>query len=173
MAAWLGKLNTINLDWTRFYKGFISLAPEWNPYFSMGMALSLVYVPHAIKMGYVVKKLEDEGSNLDIRESRATSDKAINENSPLGKFLAACHGCHQNGWEALIFFSVSVLSALHANVDSRVIAQAGAQFVLLRAAYTGVYLSPLNGWLRSVVWALGVLTSQGLMVEAYKKSVAK
>eukprot|EP01039_Chlorochromonas_danica_P004454 gene4454-4879_t len=171
--AWLGKINTMNLDWSRFYKGFISLAPEWNPYFSLGMAFSLVYVPHAMKIGCLVQKLEDEGRSIDIRESRAASDKAISENSPLGKFMAACHGCHQNGWEALIYFSISVLSALTTNVDSRVIAQAGAQFVLLRAAFTGVYLSPLNGWLRTAFWTLGVLTSQGLLVEAYKKSVAK
>eukprot|EP00981_Chlorochromonas_danica_P012342 scaffold4841_cov259-Ochromonas_danica.AAC.15 len=75
------------------------------------------------------------------------------DDSPLGRSLAIYVGCNQNGMEALIYFPACLLSALSVRVDKEIIESAAGLFLTLRVIYTAIYLSSLNGPLRTVICA--------------------
>ena len=75
-------------------------------------------------------------------------------------------GCHTNGLEAFSYYSIAVILAICTKVDKELLSGVAGAFVACRVAYTAVYLSPLNGPLRTLTFIGGVVCSVFLMLTA-------
>mmetsp|Transcript_4671 Transcript_4671/g.5120 ORF Transcript_4671/g.5120 Transcript_4671/m.5120 type:complete len:164 (-) Transcript_4671:164-655(-) len=130
-----------------------------NPFYAIPIAFGLAFLPHILKSGLVKEKNLKHGKKKSTQEmianSRLEADLAM-DNSPLGIKIAAYAGCHNNGMEALIYFSAALLSAVVTKVPADIVSGAASAFILVRILYTTFYLTPLNGPLRSLAWAIGV-----------------
>lgn len=129
--------------------------------------LGLAYIPHFVRTyGYVRPKLRAAGKSHDVRNTRQSVASAI-DGTPDGQKISLLTGAHQNGLEALSYFSAAVAMALAAGVPRPEIDTLSRLFVVLRAAYTIVYASErLNGPLRSVIFVGGMVTTSLLLWKA-------
>lgn len=139
-----------------------------NPFISIILTLLLAFVPHFYKQPFVFKKLKESKTKRTVANSRQQDGQCV-DNTELGMKIAACNGCHQNGLEALMIYSISVLSALVAHLSLDLIQGVAGIFLIARTAYTVAYLSSLNGPLRSVAWFAGLLLCLGLLYSASTK----
>jgi uncharacterized MAPEG superfamily protein len=75
--------------------------------------------------------------------------------------------------EAVTYFSAAIFSAIVSKVPSEVVAGAAGLFISIRSAYTLIYMSPLNGVIRSLAFMAGMATAVGLFfisAEYYQKN---
>lgn len=140
-----------------------------NPFHAVIAAFGLAYAPHFLKTIAVKKKNSKQGNkksfNDMVANSRFEANKATDD-SPLGLAIAAYNGCHVNGLEAASYFSAAIIAAVATNVPSEIVQGAASSFVLVRVLYTSVYLTALNGPLRSLVWSVGVWISVDLLFKS-------
>ncbi len=130
-----------------------------DPFQSLIAVYLIAFIPHMMKIGVVKKKV---GKNYSIANSRLASTMSL-DNTPTGVWISTLIGCHTNGLEAFSYFAAAIIGAVVAGVPKDVVEGAAALFVAIRLAYTFVYLGPLNGGMRTLVWALGVLLSMNLL----------
>jgi uncharacterized MAPEG superfamily protein len=151
------------------FSAVVASAP-WgcNPVLALVLTFILAYLPHFLRKPLIEKKLKELKIEFQLADSRFLSSKCVDD-SPLGRKIAAHIGCHQNGLEAFVYFSISILSAIVTKVDRQTIEKTAGLFLLVRSTYTMVYLSSLNGAARSFCWIMGVILSIGLMVCAMQK----
>lgn len=126
-----------------------------NPAASVMYLLALVYFPHLIKRSTVVKKLKGSGKQYSIATSRSSSAAAV-DNTPEGQFVANCINCHQNTWEAFSYYTATLILSILCQVPNDVVRGFAGFFLTNRILYMLVYLSSLNGPLRSVVFFAGL-----------------
>jgi uncharacterized MAPEG superfamily protein len=148
-----------------FEKIFLTFPYKVNPFHALIIIFALAFVPHLIKGMEVRKKVAKVGKPYSIANSRIQTAQAL-DNSPEGLRIGVLNGCHLNGLEAFCYFSVAVLSALLTNVSHSIIEGAASLFVLIRTLYTTIYLGPLNGILRTVVFSLGIVVCADLLLIA-------
>jgi uncharacterized MAPEG superfamily protein len=155
-----------------FFADLLRKLPSTNPITSIFYVFGLAYIPHFIKVMAMSEKKKKEGrgaiTNNDVGDSRYLCDKAM-DGSPDGLYIARCFGAHMNGLEAFSYYSAAVLASLHAGVDSALLGGAATAFVAVRALYNIVYLTPLNGALRSAVFGTGLSISALLFYTAGNK----
>ncbi len=141
-----------------------------NPLYAIGIQLSLVYVPHFVKMPLLIAKLKKDGKKLDIANSRQVSEQAAKE----GGYTAALTGCHLNNFEALIYFSAATLAGIAvangkngASLSFDAVEGYAGLFIVARSAYTMIYMTPsLNGILRTIAFAVGMVATVGFIFVA-------
>lgn len=103
-----------------------------------------------------VAKAQAQDGRYDNRHPRA-------QQSRLEGFGARALAAHQNSFEAFPLFAAGVLMA-HASQANGVLVDALAlTFVISRALYLVCYWADLH-WQRSLIWALGLICSLGLML---------
>ena len=78
---------------------------------------------------------------------------------------ARAYAAHQNHFEAFPPFAAAVFVATLANAAPAYVDRLAIAFVLLRIAYTAIYIRG-KGKLRSVAWALGFVCIVALFVSA-------
>jgi uncharacterized MAPEG superfamily protein len=145
---------------------YTSTGLRLNPFTSISLALGLAYAPIGVRSYYLAQKLAKEDKPMSWANMRAQATAAMDE-TPDGVDIAVANNCHVNGLEAFGYFSVAVLSACVTHVNNSVIEGLCASFILVRSAYTVVYLCPqLNGPLRSGCWALGLGLCLDLLCKA-------
>lgn len=154
-----------------------------NPLASVPMILVLAFVPHFIRIYYTTKALKgyyvankDKGTadptpdNTDVRRKR---EIAIRSHPTLGPYIGLLTGCHTNGLEAFSYYSSAVALCAIAKVDRAVLGGGAGLFLVLRTAYTIVYISRLNdvgrGKLRQAVFAAALTLALGLTGLAAEK----
>ena len=72
---------------------------------------------------------------------------------------------HQNAFEAVIFFTPAVLAAVATNQISQTVEWAAIGFVAMRVLYNILYIINWHT-LRSVSWAVGMVCSFYIMIQA-------
>eukprot|EP01039_Chlorochromonas_danica_P000752 gene752-816_t len=151
------------------FEKIISYSPlRINPFLAIFLTAVLAYLPHFLRRPILSKKLKEMNRTFNIAYSRQLTQMALDD-SPLGRSLAIYVGCNQNGMEALIYFPACLLSALSVRVDKEIIESAAGLFLTLRVIYTAIYLSSLNGPLRTVVWFTALFVCLGLLTSAYDR----
>jgi len=128
----------------------------------------MAYVPHIFKKSILAKKLKESGKEYATANSRGLSAIMVDD-SPQGMRIANLMGCHQNGLEAFGYYSVAMLSSMIVYVDSEVLSGFAGFFILVRSAYTYVYLSHFNGAPRTYLFFLSGFSCMGLMIIAGNK----
>ena len=150
--------------WNQLYLNVPAL--KVNPVTALAGGLGLAYLPAALRLYYVNNQLAKKRSGLNVAESRQQISSLVDD-SPDGKQIAFCTGCHVNGLEAFGCFSAAILSAMALKVNKSIVEGAAASFLVIRSLYTVVYLSPsLNGPLRTVLFALGEWVCVDLLLTA-------
>ena len=141
-----------------------ALPVKLNPFISLIVLFFIAFVPHALKIGEVKKKAKESDGKVkySVANSRAIGT-LVCDDTPAGLRIAALAGCHTNGLEAFSYFAAAILSAVVTNVPKDVVEGAAALFIGIRVLYTIVYLSPLNGSLRSLIWGTGLLVAFNLI----------
>jgi uncharacterized MAPEG superfamily protein len=137
---------------------------RFNAVLSLPILLTLAFIPQLLRREIVIRRLKELGKTYSIALSRYWGAVA-GDSSDLGQQIAVYSGCHQNGLEAFSFFSVAILLGLNTNLKSDILDGAAGLFLLARIAYTIVYLTPsLNGFNRTVCWAIGMIIILLLMI---------
>lgn len=139
-----------------------------NPFISIMLALALAFAPHILRKPLLAKKLEEANKKFDIANSRLLTKESMDD-SPLGIKLAWYVGCHQNGLEALMYFSAALLSAIVAQVEKDTVQKAAAIFLAWRIAYTALYLRGHEGPLRFLTWLAGLSVCLGLLWSSFER----
>lgn len=80
------------------------------------------------------------------------------QQAALQGFGARAVAAHQNSFEALLIFSIAVLTALITNNVSLMVENLAITFILTRIIYLMLYLLNWSS-LRSLVWAIGFICS--------------
>ena len=148
---------------------FTNFPVKLNPVSSVMYLLAIVYLPHLIKRGSVVKKLKASSKPYTIATSKSSSLAAI-DNTPEGQFISQCINCHQNSWEAFSYYCATILLCLFCQVPVAAIKGFGGFFIVNRLLYMFVYLSSLNGPLRSVVFFAGLFAVLFMLAYAAESS---
>jgi uncharacterized MAPEG superfamily protein len=78
---------------------------------------------------------------------------------------ARAYAAHQNHFEAFAPFAAAVLVASFANASPPLVDRLAIAFVLLRIAYTAIYIRD-NAMLRSAAWTLGYVCVIALFLAA-------
>jgi uncharacterized MAPEG superfamily protein len=137
-----------------------------NPVYAMAGQLMLVYWPHFMRVPLLKNKLVKDGKKLSIENYRHQME-ITKDNSETSQKLSALTGCHINNFEALIYFSAAVLSAMVTKVPSDSVEGFAGIFLFCRSLYTLVYVTPsLNGILRSVAFVAGLATTSCMFIVA-------
>lgn len=76
--------------------------------------------------------------------------------SSLTGWRARADGAQRNGFEAFPPFAAAVLAAQYAHAPQGRVDLLAAAFIVLRVLYSILYIAGV-AWLRSIVWALGLL----------------
>lgn len=129
------------------------------------VALGLAYVPHFIKMFAARIKLQ---GTYDVRYPRVSTAKATDD-TPTGRLITRCIGCHQNAIETFSYFSVAVALATIKNVPADLVDRLATTFVGLRIAYTWVYVTgeeEWKGYTRMILWMSSMAVPFWLLVKA-------
>lgn len=139
-----------------------------NPIHAILAIFGIAYLPAFLRIYFIQKKDKKRGG-LDIANTRMQV-MSNQDNTPEGLQISCCTGCHQNGLEAMLYFSIAVILCLIFQVDREVLTQASGLFVSVRMVYTMVYLTPaLNGALRSVIYGIGMWIVIDLFLRAAEK----
>ena len=147
---------------------FKKLPLHINPIYGLGALWILAYVPYFVRNAILAEKLKKEGKQLVMANSRGLTALMIDD-TPLGMRIANAMGCHENNYEALVYFAVAIFSCIVSNVDYDVQSGATALFLLIRLIYTYVYLSKYNGPLRTHLFNAGALVTAALLaIAGYK-----
>jgi len=136
------------------------------------LSLVLAFIPHFFKAYLSRTKLKREGSEYDPRRPRV-SQQAAADDSPTGQFLTRCIGCHQNGLEAFSFLSAAVALSIATGVPVDLRNKVATYFLATRVVYTWIYLTgeqKWKGWVRSLVWLVGMSEIACLFVSSVKHS---
>lgn len=144
---------------------FKKLPVHINPIYGLGALWLLAYVPVFARNAFLNEKLKKEGKQFVVANSRGLTSLMIDD-TPLGMKVANTMGCHENSYEALVFFSVALFSCIVSNVDYDVQSGATALFLLIRLIYTYVYLSKFNGPLRTYLFSASAFVAGSLLVIA-------
>jgi uncharacterized MAPEG superfamily protein len=137
-----------------------------NPFIALMIIFAVAFVPHFMKGWEVKQKLVKAGKPYSIAHSRQQTVTAIADDTPEAKRIAVCNGCHLNGLEAFQLFTVAILSTILMKVPRARVEGASAAFILIRVIYTSVYIGPLNGIMRTMVWGVGVFVCMDLLLQA-------
>ena len=143
-----------------------------NPCYSFAVVLVLAYVPHILKRSYLEKKLKENNKKYTTANSRGLSAMMIDD-SPLGMKIANLAGCHQNGLEAFGYYTAAMLTCMYAGVDRAALSGTAGLFIVIRLAYTYVYMGSLNGKPRTYLFFASGFLCIGLFVVAGMKYDAK
>ena len=115
------------------------------------LAIVLVFVPR----GVVVATLVRGEGGLDNRNPRAQLARIEGR-------AARANAAHQNTFEALILFAPAALAAFVTGADPVVANALAGVFLAARAVYIALYIGDVPT-ARSLVWAVGFLSTLGLL----------
>jgi uncharacterized MAPEG superfamily protein len=145
---------------------FAAFPFKLNAVTSVAMVLGLAYLPVIEKVILVRTASKFKGTVDEVQNSRFLSNSILSDNSPNGLRMSRLVGCHTNGLEAFTYYAAAILLALVCKVPKDVTDGAAGAFVACRTLYTAVYISPLNGSLRTLTFALGLVCCVSLMMFA-------
>jgi uncharacterized MAPEG superfamily protein len=147
-----------------FYANF---PVKFNAVICVLLTLTLAYYPLIEKVSIIRAAARKDPKGIhSTAHSRFLTNALMQEKSVAGLRVSTLVGCHTNGLEAFVIFSTAVLLALTTKVPKYVVNGAATAFLLCRCLYTVVYLTSLNGYLRTVVFAMGMFICVSLMISA-------
>jgi uncharacterized MAPEG superfamily protein len=131
-----------------------------NHLLSIALIWLLAYLPHGLRVKVVTELECAKGRELEIANGRALTERMSAQN----KYVGVLTGAHINGLEAFSAYSATIAMMMFAGVDESALRGYAACYVVLRIAYTCVYLSPWNGLLRVVVYSVGMYCIWSMMI---------
>jgi uncharacterized MAPEG superfamily protein len=109
------------------------------------------------------------GTKLPLAREMAAAKGGYNRVEPRAQIAsltgrgARAAAAHANAWEALLMHGLAALAAMSTGAEGAAVLALLWAWFPLRIAYTGLYISGA-GNARSIIWALGMLCSVGVMV---------
>jgi len=144
---------------------FSNFPLKLHPITSVMYIFALIYIPHLIKRKFVVEKLKKTSKPYTIATSKASTTTAA-DNTPEGIFISKCVSCHQNHWEGFTYYSATIAFCMITQVPTQTVKGFAGFFLINRIIYTVVYLSHLNGPIRTWVWFIGLFSVLFMMAYA-------
>lgn len=155
--------------------------PRLDAFTAIAAAALLIFVPHLVKAVAVNSKLAQDakaakanddkkgkGGGYDLRAPRMSVEKAI-DSTPEGRFVARCQGAHLNAIENFPFFATAVILATITGLNPVLVDTSATLYVVVRCAYTLVYMlntTQVLAMTRSALWFLSLGICSGLVFAA-------
>lgn len=122
------------------------------PFWCVFISALLIFIAKAP----LAKAMKDESGRYDNNHPR-------DQQARLKGFGARALAAHLNSFEAFPLFAAGVLMAHSTQTNGTLVDALAITFVVARVLYLICYWSNLH-WQRSLVWAVGLLCSLGLML---------
>ncbi len=126
-----------------------------TPLVCVFIAFLLIWIPRVA----VVVAIKRSGTAYDNKHPRK-------QQAQLEGLGARAVAAHQNAFEGFAPFAAAVLVAEQAGADPRRASVLALTYVVARIIYTVAYLANAD-YLRSTVWAIGLLATFGLFILAW------